>query len=93
MQISVTTEGKNVTPSGSTRTKLVCGKTFHVEVEPWDSVESLKQQLAEKIGTAVELQVLWFNDIELHNGHILSEYNIQPDSALNVRTLGAVPLI
>jgi len=64
--------------------KPTSGEKFQVEAEEEQSVESLKQQLAEPSGIAAEQQrVIWRGQV-LQNSRTLASYGVQPDHTLHL---------
>ena len=68
MQISIRTLGKPIT----------------LEVEPTDTVESLKAKIQEETKISPDRQTLIFARKQLEDGKILSDYNIQKDSTIHL---------
>jgi len=64
------------------------GKTVTVDVEPWNSIKTVKDRLQVKIGIPTHLQRLVFNSKLLMDEESLLHYNIQKESniRLNIQT-------
>ncbi|CAJ1425880.1 unnamed protein product [Effrenium voratum] len=60
------------------------GKRPALEVEAHDTITSVKKQISDKEGIPPEQQVLYFAGKELLDDCILSSYDIQTDSTLNL---------
>jgi ubiquitin-large subunit ribosomal protein L40e len=58
------------------------GETIQFDVEPGESIQSIKQRIRRSEGIPVEQQVLIFSGKQLENNRILKDYNIQEESAL-----------
>lgn len=66
--------------------KTLTGKTITLEVEPTDSIEAIKAKIQEKEGIPPGTQLLVFNNTVLNEGYTLSDYNIQKESLLYLRS-------
>ena len=66
--------------------KTLTGKTITLEVEPTDSIEAIKAKIQEKEGVPSDTQLLVCNNIVLYEGKTLSDYNIQKESLLYLRS-------
>jgi len=66
--------------------KTLSGKTITLEVEPTDSIEAIKAKIQEKEGLPPDTQLLVCNNIVLNEGKTLSDYNIQKESLLYLRS-------
>jgi len=62
--------------------KALTGKTLTFDVEPSDSIESIKDKIFDKEGVALEVQMLVFGGKRLENGKTLAEYKIEENSML-----------
>ena len=64
--------------------KMLTGKTITLEVEPRDSVESVKEKIQHKEGIPPDQQRLIFGGIELKEGQTLSDYNVWKEATLSL---------
>ena len=60
------------------------GKTIPLEVDPNETVESLKQKVQEKEGVPPDQQRLVYGGKQLENGKTLADYKIQSESTIHL---------
>ena len=64
--------------------KTYTSKTFTLDIEASDSIESVKAQIQEKEGIHPDEQHLVWNGKKLEDGHTFGDYNIHKESTLHL---------
>ena len=62
----------------------ITGKSLELEVEPEDTIESVKMKIQEKEGIPLEQQILSSGWTDLENRKTLMDYKLQDESAITL---------
>ena len=64
--------------------KIMLIKTITLDVEPTDTIDSVRWKIYDSEGILPENQYLYFGEIELQDGRTLADYNIQKESTIKL---------
>lgn len=64
--------------------KTLTGKTITLDVDPQDSIDTLKEKIEQKEGVPTSEQRLILAEKQLENGHYVSDYEIKRDCTIHL---------
>jgi ubiquitin len=68
------------------------GETFALNVNPSDTIQRVKEMIADREGTPADLLRLIFAGDRLEGSRTLADYNVQAGSAVKLQMLQMPPL-